>query len=351
MGTAARCSGLIWADPSTHWLLSDLASLLYDAPRMPVIVSGDRNILYGYGEFGNAHWARRYAGVFERAEAMVLVFVGPQASNGRQAEPRPEELPTGSLNVETYHTKRQGGPDRRDTPARLRARKRRATGSCEDQGSERSRGLECKRPLPALDRVGCMTDTGDPADIRSWGGRMTQVGKLTDTATGGRMRRIRFANLDIAFFSVLILVNSVWAFASVGLQGVRDQSIEGVYRKVQICLTSTSILLAATGLVFANVIQKRPTAATTQHLFRAFIWLIIALICGVVTIGLVPSRLAPGDVLEPKHVSTWLWLFVTGPAMYAALMLGAAWFVWIARDLKNHFRDETGTVARAAGSE
>jgi hypothetical protein len=46
--------------------------------------------------------------VFDRAEAMGLRFVGPQAPYGRQANPWPAELPEDSLNVPTYHTSRQG---------------------------------------------------------------------------------------------------------------------------------------------------------------------------------------------------------------------------------------------------
>ena len=48
-----------------------------------------------------------YATVFDRAEAMGLVCVGPQAPNGRQAQPWPSELPSDSVNVPTYHTNRQ----------------------------------------------------------------------------------------------------------------------------------------------------------------------------------------------------------------------------------------------------
>lgn len=40
-------------------------------------------------------------------EALGLSFVGPQAPNGRQADPWPDELPRISKNVPTYHTNRQ----------------------------------------------------------------------------------------------------------------------------------------------------------------------------------------------------------------------------------------------------
>lgn len=39
---------------------------------------------------------------------MGLRFVGPQAPHGRQASPRPSELPEGSRDVPTYHTRSQG---------------------------------------------------------------------------------------------------------------------------------------------------------------------------------------------------------------------------------------------------
>lgn len=73
----------------------------------PLIVAGDLNLLYGYGEYGSAYWKRRYATVFERAAAMGLVFVGPQSPHGRQAEPWPEELPPERRNVPTFHHTRQ----------------------------------------------------------------------------------------------------------------------------------------------------------------------------------------------------------------------------------------------------
>ena len=76
-----------WADGSAHRILSDLSPLLWDGRHHPVVVAGDLNILYGYGEQGDTYWARRYASVFEHAAALGLTFVGPQAPNGRPADP------------------------------------------------------------------------------------------------------------------------------------------------------------------------------------------------------------------------------------------------------------------------
>ena len=36
----------------------------------------------------------------------AVAFIGPQAPNGRQAEPWPDELPRASRNVPTYYTNR-----------------------------------------------------------------------------------------------------------------------------------------------------------------------------------------------------------------------------------------------------
>lgn len=99
-------SDWIYADASVHRLVSDLAVLIGRQSGHRIIAAGDLNILYGYGEGGSAFWARRYDTVFKRMEAMGIPFVGPQAPNGRHAEPWPTELPVESNNVPTYYTTR-----------------------------------------------------------------------------------------------------------------------------------------------------------------------------------------------------------------------------------------------------
>ena len=96
----------IFADGSAHRLVSDLSALL-PGPRHRVLIAGDFNILYGHGEHGAVYWARRYASVFARLEALGLRFVGPQAPHGRQADPWPSELPEASKNVPTFHSTHQ----------------------------------------------------------------------------------------------------------------------------------------------------------------------------------------------------------------------------------------------------
>ena len=97
-----------YADAAAHRLLSDLSSLITGPDDHRLIVAGDLNILHRYGEHGDAYWAGCYASVFDRAEALGLVFVGPRAPHGRQADPRPVELPADSPDMPTYHTARQG---------------------------------------------------------------------------------------------------------------------------------------------------------------------------------------------------------------------------------------------------
>ena len=104
---AAARSREIYADASVHRVISDLTAFIGHNHGHRIIAAGDLNILYGYGEHGNHYWASRYDTVFNRMAALGLSFVGPQAPNGRQAAPWPEELPQASKNVPTYYTSRK----------------------------------------------------------------------------------------------------------------------------------------------------------------------------------------------------------------------------------------------------
>jgi exonuclease III len=103
----ARTGSAIYADASAHRILSDLSGLISTRRNHRIVAAGDLNILRGYGEDCNPYWKARYATVFDRAEAMGLVYVGPHTPNGRQAQPWPAELPHDSIDVPTYHTNRQ----------------------------------------------------------------------------------------------------------------------------------------------------------------------------------------------------------------------------------------------------
>ena len=95
-------SGGITADAAAHRLISDLSVFMDRQRGHRILAAGDLNVLYGYGDYGDAYWAGRYETVFARMEACGLRFVGPQAPHGHQADPWPEELPFDSKNVPTY---------------------------------------------------------------------------------------------------------------------------------------------------------------------------------------------------------------------------------------------------------
>jgi exonuclease III len=100
-------SNWIYSDASAHRVVSDLAVFIGRQRGHRIVAAGDLNILYGHGEAGSTYWAARYQSVFDRLGAMGMEFVGPQAPNGRQAQPWPGELPKGSLNVPTFRSNRQ----------------------------------------------------------------------------------------------------------------------------------------------------------------------------------------------------------------------------------------------------
>ena len=104
---ASTDSSWIVSDASAHRIVSDLSALIGRQYGHRILAAGDLNILHGYGDHGSAYWAKRYETVFTRMKALGFSFVGPHAPNGRQADPWPDELPTHSENVPTYHTNRQ----------------------------------------------------------------------------------------------------------------------------------------------------------------------------------------------------------------------------------------------------
>ena len=95
-------SSWIVADTSAHRIISELSMFIGRQNGHRILAAGDLNILLGYGLGGSKYRARRHATVFDRMEALGLVFVGPQAPHGRQADPWPYDLPAGSGNVPTF---------------------------------------------------------------------------------------------------------------------------------------------------------------------------------------------------------------------------------------------------------
>lgn len=103
----APATGVLYADGSAHRLVSDLSALVTSEFGHRLVIAGDLNILYGYGEDGSAYWAGRYQSVFDRLEAMGLDLLGPFVKQGvRQADPWPDELPAQSRTVPTFHANR-----------------------------------------------------------------------------------------------------------------------------------------------------------------------------------------------------------------------------------------------------
>ena len=88
-------------DASVHRVISDLSLFIGRQSGHRIVAAGDLTIWHGFG--ANDYWKRRNDTVFDRMEAIGLPLVGPQAPNGRQADPWPSWLPADSLNVPTYH--------------------------------------------------------------------------------------------------------------------------------------------------------------------------------------------------------------------------------------------------------
>ena len=103
-----------WGAPA-HRPIADLGGCLraplavrldpaHPARGLPLVISGDWNILRGYGEHGDRHYGQRYQTVFDRAEALGLRSIGPGVPvMGPRADPWPDELPAGSTCVPTYY--------------------------------------------------------------------------------------------------------------------------------------------------------------------------------------------------------------------------------------------------------
>ena len=102
--TPHSSTGSSWnvADASAHRIISDLSMFIGRHNDHRIVAAGDLNILLGYGLGNSKYWAGRHATVFDRMEALRLAFVGPQAPDGRQADPWPYDLPADRGNVPTY---------------------------------------------------------------------------------------------------------------------------------------------------------------------------------------------------------------------------------------------------------
>lgn len=102
------------ADGSAHRIISDLSAFIgaTDPTSHRILAAGDLNTIYG-AENGSGFKVRDDT-IWNRMSALGLRFLGPQAPNGRQAEPRPDFMPAETKNVVTYYTRAQKEPARAD---------------------------------------------------------------------------------------------------------------------------------------------------------------------------------------------------------------------------------------------
>ncbi len=151
------------SDARRSWIISGVSALITAENDHRIIVAGDFNLARGYGDDGVSYWARRYDTVISRMEALGLRYVGPEAPNGRQADPWLPEVPQDSKNIPTYHTGKQS-PATARAPARVRFRVGVDRGSHQGARAKRANRLGPERPLQREDRA---VGRGDTRRLRS----------------------------------------------------------------------------------------------------------------------------------------------------------------------------------------
>ena len=102
-------SWTIHGDASAHRIVSDLSALIRDPSKSPfrILAAGDLNAIYGGLPSSKLAAVPREDVIFDRMDALGFAFLGPQAPNGRQADPPSRDVPRTTKNVATYHTTRQ----------------------------------------------------------------------------------------------------------------------------------------------------------------------------------------------------------------------------------------------------
>ncbi len=98
-----------YSDASAHRIISDLSVFIgnTDPSTHRILAAGDLNIIYGALGKDPQWLTARDQSVFDRMDALGMEFLGPQYPNGRQANPRPTDLPPDTGNVPTYYESRQ----------------------------------------------------------------------------------------------------------------------------------------------------------------------------------------------------------------------------------------------------
>ena len=94
----------LYPDATAHRIISDLTVLVPsysgDGPEHRIVAAGDLNVCFG----DSSTFTSRAQTIIDRMAVLGLEYVGPRYPDGRKADPVPENLTEGSLDVPTYHT-------------------------------------------------------------------------------------------------------------------------------------------------------------------------------------------------------------------------------------------------------
>ena len=98
-----------YQDRSAHAAITDLSAFIghKNPATHRILAAGDFNTIRGATENNALAPPARDRTVFDRMDALGLQCLGPQHPNGRQANPRPSDLPADTENVPTFHAKQQ----------------------------------------------------------------------------------------------------------------------------------------------------------------------------------------------------------------------------------------------------
>ena len=94
------------SDASAHRIISDLSAFIgsTDPSTHRILAAGDLNTIYGAAGDDDLVLEARDRTVFDRMQALGLVFMGPQHPAGRRVAKTPQGLPPDTANVPTYHS-------------------------------------------------------------------------------------------------------------------------------------------------------------------------------------------------------------------------------------------------------
>lgn len=136
-------------------------------------------------------------------------------------------------------------------------------------------------------------------------------------------------NWDVWLLATVVIANAAWNVVYLALvqNNTYPICIESVYEKIKISLTSTSILIAVAGIPPILLRDRVITARLKAVASKTLAWLLVALFCGIITVAILPTSIAPSGFLQHRHAALWMWLYITGPLMYGGLLIGAGAFL------------------------